>query len=395
MSKEDEDELSKLENEIENVLNELSDLESQFSEVLEPTDRPVTQKSKDAGYLMALRRFQNGMRVSLLNGAETGNRQTFLEGFRFFEGALILMKAQGDTGEMEQGINEFIQILLRIISKGKPKADENAPYGPFFLRKTCQYLANIYESHNNFELAMKFHDRAANFSTGIEKELEIIQKLINSLLIKKTQVSNESLNSLKMKHMQVLGKLFLEGFINNDIQKIKKAKNRLEALAAQRGLSIKELLALIEKAEDSIKTKKVIKKEVIPTQQVTKIPAPNQPLGLSDNVISELKNILYDGIQQLKSGQKGSSEATPVIDTSSIVNEIKNAISEELRSISSEIISQIINKLPASLPATPRAHSGGSISDDVPDIQVVAAAPGERQQRPKLDDMIDSIVVSE
>lgn len=392
MSNEDEDELSKLENEITNVLDELSDLESQFAEVLEPKNKSITQESKDAGYLMALRRFQNGMRVSLLNGAETGNRQTFLEGFRFFEGALILLRAHGDSNEIEQGVHEFVQILLKIISKGNPNADEDAPYGPYFLRKTCQYLANVYETHKNFELAMKFHDRAANFSTGLERELELIQKIINSLLINKIQAAKETFNSLKMKHMQILANLFFEGLNNHDIKKIEMAKGRLEALAAQRGLEINNILNLIEIVKKTIQTKPLIKQQI---GQVTKIPAPQTPIGLSDNVIKELKHILYDGIQQLKSTKEGSSGQAPVIDTSGIVNEIRNAIAEELRSISSEIVNQIINKLPVGLPATPRAHSGGTISDDAPDIQVVAAAPGERQQRPKLDDMIDSIVVSE
>jgi len=399
MSEKEDDELSKLQNEIENVLNELSDLESQFTEVLKPKDTSMTHGPVDTGYLMALRRFQNGMRVSLLNGAETGNKQTFLEGFKFFEGALVLLKAHGNMNEIQQGINEFIQLLLKIISRGKPDADEDAPYGPFFLRKTCQYLANIYETHNNFEYALKFHDRAGKFSTGIEKELEFLQKMLNALLMNKISIAKETITLLEMKHMKLMGNLFLEGFSNNDLQKIKKAKSRLEALAAQRKLSIHHILDLIKKVHKQVElrsqVKEGVKEGVKPIKEIPKVPVPDQPIGLSDNVINELKTILYDGIQQLKSSKGSSSEVSSVIDTSSIIKEIKSAISEELRAISSEIVTQIINKLPVGLPAAPRAHSGGNISDDIPDIQVVAAAPGERQPRPKLDDMIDSIVVSE
>ncbi|HUY00254.1 MAG TPA: hypothetical protein VMV49_11905 [Candidatus Deferrimicrobium sp.] len=54
----------------------------------------------DTNYLIAVRRFQNGVRVSLLNGAETGNKQTFLEGFKFYEGAITLLRANEDTAEV-------------------------------------------------------------------------------------------------------------------------------------------------------------------------------------------------------------------------------------------------------------------------------------------------------
>ncbi|MFX0139098.1 MAG: hypothetical protein ACFFDN_35985 [Candidatus Hodarchaeota archaeon] len=395
MTKKDDEEVSELQNEIENVLNELSSLEGQFTEILKPRVDSTTQRPVDTGYIMAVRRFQNGMRVSLLNGAETGNKETFLEGFRFYEGALILLKTHNDSNEIQQCVNELIQILLKIISKAKPKSEETSPYGPFFLRKSCQYLANIYESGGNFEVGMKFHDRAANLSTGLEKELELLQKLINGLLCNKITDVKKTLQRFQIKHIGKIATLFFEGFTKKNPQKIQSAQNLLETLSVQRRLSINHILSLIEKLNQAIQSKKQVKGEIKSVSQVKRIPAPAQSLHLSNDAIGELRKILTDGIQQLKSAKGISSGDAPVIDTSSIVSEIKNMISQEIKSISSEIVTQILNKMPAGLPSSPRAHSGGAISDDVPDIQVVAAAPGERQTRPKLDDMIDSIVVCE
>ncbi|MHA1264580.1 MAG: hypothetical protein ACTSRS_05015 [Candidatus Helarchaeota archaeon] len=387
----EDDEVSKLEQEVESVLEELSNLEIQFEDVLKPRMRLGTQGAVDTNYLVAVRRFQNGMRVSLLNGAETGNKQTFNEGFKFYVGALTMLRANNDVGEIQQLNNELIQTLVKIIGKGKPNAEEGAPYGPFFLKKACQHLATIYELNNEFELALKFHDRAANFATGLERELELLQKLMDALLANKIVIVESTLNALQIKHIQRIGILIYQGLTQKDLKQIESGSSILETLAAQRNLKIDSILKIIDKIKQKIAA-------VIPTPStsVRTVPAPSQSLHLSDDIITELKTVLKEGIQQLKSAQPGGSPEAPQIDASKIVSEIKNVISEEIKTISSEIVSQIVSKLPVGLPASgPRARSGGTISDDVPDIKVVAAAPGERAPRPKLDDMLDSIIVSE
>ena len=391
MSKEGEDDISELENEIEDVLHELSNLELEFTEVLKPKLTSGAHGATDTSYLVAARRFQNGMRVSLLNGAETGNKQTFLEGFKFYEGALTVLKANADTGEMEQIVQELVQTLLKIISNAKPDAEEDAPYGPFFLHKSCQYLANIYESSKDYKMAMKFHDRAANLSKGLVRELELLQKVIDALLSNEIQIAEQTINSLTIKHINRMGTLFYEGFTGTNLEKIQNAQKLLETLSAQRNLSINQILSLIEKLSEVIQPKL----QVDTKDQVIRIPAPSESVHLSDNVIGELRTILKDGIQQLKSTKTGETQDTPVLDTGAIVSEIKNVISAEIKSISSEIVSQIINKLPVGLPSAPRAHSGGAISDNAPEIRVVGPAAGERAPRPKLSDMLDSIIVSE
>jgi len=396
MPEEDKDEVSKLEGEVEDVLHELSNLELQFTDILKPKLSSTAKGTIDTNYLVAVRRFQNGMRVSLLNGAETGNKQTFLEGFNFYEGATTLLKANGDSAELQQCVNELIQTLLRIISKAKPYTGEDAPYGPFFLYKSCQYLANIYESNDDYELAMKFHDRSANFSKGIVKELELLQKMLDALLCNNQTIAQETLNALEIKHISAMGRLFSEGSAENNLQKVQNARNLLETLGAQRNLPINQILSLIDKLLDVIQPKLRVKGDFGVTKQIISIPAPAQSVQLSDNVITELRTMLKEGIQQLKSTRPGAEREAPLVDTTKIISEIKNMISEEIKSISSEIVNQIVNKLPVGLPTSPRTSSGGQISDNAPEIKVVAAdSGGERQARPKLSDMLNSIIVSE
>ena len=271
MPLEDDNEVEKLESEVENVLQELSNLEVQFEDVLKPRLSTSAPGAVDANYLVAVRRFQNGMRVSLLNGTETGNKQTFLEGFKFYVGALTILRANNDVGEIQQLNNELIQTLVKIIGKANPNADEFAPYGPYFLHKSCQHLATIYELSNEFELALKFHDRAANFSKGLVRELELLQKAMNALLCNKNVVAQETLQALGIKHVQRMGTLFFQGFTTNDIQKIQSAQNLLETLAAQRNLQITSILNLIEKVIRIIEEKTQVRPA--PGRRAIAIPA--------------------------------------------------------------------------------------------------------------------------
>lgn len=228
------------------------------------------------------------------------------------------------------------------------------------------------------------------------KELELIQKLMDALLSNQQVVVREALDSIEIKHIKKMGSLIIDGFAENDQKKIMSAQNLLESLGAQRNLSITQILTLIGKVNSQIEYKIKGPSVAEPARGAISVPAPAQSLHLSGNIIQELRTVLKDGLQQLKSASPGASTVAPAIDTSAIVSEIKSVISKEIKSISSEIVSQIINKLPVGLPSQSRARSGGSISDDVPEIRITAAAAGgEREARPKLDDMLDSIIVSE
>ncbi len=395
MPTENKDEYSEIENEVENVLRELSNLEVQFEDVLKPRIK-TGQGAVDTNYLVAVRRFQNGMRVSLLNGADMGNKETFEKGLEFYVGALTILKANSDIGEIQQLNNELIQTLIKIITRGNPSAGEYDPYGPFFLVRSCQQLATIYELSNEFELALKFRDRAANFLRGLKREFELIKKVIDAILCKKMPLVEETLKRFEIAHTKQIATLFYEAYTQIDFQRLQSAKNLLETLAAQRSLSMTQAVSLIQKLLEAIQEKIPGRKDAEALSQVIKLPAPSQSLNLSDGVVDELRTMLKEGIQQLRSTRtEAGGEAQPV-DTTSIVAEVKKIISEEIKTVSSEIVSQILNKLPVGLPTSgPRAHSGGAITDDVPDIKVVAAAPGEKVERPKLDDMLDSIIVSD
>ena len=275
MPPEDKDELTEVESEVENVLKELSSLEVQFEEVLKPRIK-LGQGAVDTNYLVAVRRFQNGMRVSLLNGAELGNKETFEKGLEFYIGALTILKANSDVGEIQQLNNEFIQTLLKIITKGDPTADEYGPYGPYYLLKSCQQLAMVYEMSNEFEMALKFRDRAASFLRGVKREIELIKKVVDAILCGKIPVVEETLKLFEVRHARQIAELFYQAHKNLDFQRLQSAKNLLETLAAQRNISITQAINLIQKLVESIQMRMPGAADAETLGQVIKLPAPSQ-----------------------------------------------------------------------------------------------------------------------
>ena len=127
----------------------------------------------------------------------------------------------------------------------------------------------------------------------------------------------------------------------------------------------------------------------------------NEVAPLSNEKVEAIETSLSNGIQQLQEAHPNIKiPIVAKIDTDSLVSEIKKVISseisKEIKSLSDEIVSKILNNIPRGPMISSRPRSTGVISDDgIPDIEIVEGKPGERPSRPKLDDMINSIIVSE
>ncbi|MGV9171490.1 MAG: hypothetical protein ACOC35_02820 [Promethearchaeia archaeon] len=171
-------------------------------------------------------------------------------------------------------------------------------------------------------------------------------------------------------------------------------KTRLEVLGAQKGLKIQSTLELIDILTEQYSASQPSRSEQI------KIPEHDEQL--SNKKIDAIKSSLSKGIQQLKETHP-DLKISAEIDTGSIVSELKTAISseisEEIKTLSNSIVSQILKKMP-SAPATntgaPPPRSAGKISDArAPEVDVIEGGEKEKPKRPKLDDMLDNVIVSE
>ena len=386
-----DDELSNLENAVETALGELSELDDKFADIVKSTS---DLSGKEGKMLLAARRLQNSMTVMIYVGAKKRDLETFNEGFNFYNNAIAMLASSGNRAEIDQTKNEFAQVLLKVLTLSDAEEDEE--FRPF-LAKACQMLAEIYDSFKMYDTGLQFHIQAGNLlaDNPIQNEFEYLKVLFAYILLGQEDNAKNISEGLNIKHIKSMASEVIEGLANKNIDIFDKVRNKIEVLGAQRRLDTANILSLLGKIKTSLL-------EMTKTPIPTAIEIPDETVPLSQDKVNEIQISLSQGIQQLQ--EKYPNIQIPIsatIDTTSIISELKDVISseisKEIKSLSSEIVSKILSNLPSGgIASAPRARSGGAISDDaIPDIEVVAGAPGEKPKRPKLDDMLDSIIVSE
>ncbi|MHA1310313.1 MAG: hypothetical protein ACTSQO_05215 [Candidatus Helarchaeota archaeon] len=384
-----EEEINNVENTVERVLTELSDL----GEKLPQFASNLTNKtiSIDQNYLMAVRRLQNAMKLYLIDGTNKKDLNLYKQGFEFFKNAESMILATRNQAELDQIRNEFAQSLFKVLMITKNRKNDN-DYTPFILM-ACKGLAEINENLKQYDIALTFHSRAGYLLSNqnpLLAELEYFQAILDHILISDNQKAEKILVKLNIKHIRNMA----EEVINSkDEKSIDEITNKLEVLGVQRRLDVKNAIILLNKIKEQFKRKETEK------SGAEMIEAPTKAIPLSDKMIQDIQLSLSKGIQQINNAYP-NIQVSAQIDTKSIVSELKQAISseisKEIKSLSNDIITNILKNIPSGIDlSSARPRSGGQISDDIPEIKIVEGAPREKAERPKLDDMLDSIIVCE
>lgn len=391
LSGEFNNELSSLEDIVRGALTELTDLENNLIDIIAPSSS--NQENKDSKYLLVVRRFQNAMKVALLDGVRKRDLKTFEEGFNFYNSALEIINATGNQSEIEQVMSEFAQILIKITTNTENANDSN--FEPFAL-KACKSLAEIYDSFNNFETSVKFHIRSGDLMSDspLIAELEYFQAAIDYILLNNIKTAQDIIDKIQLKHYKNLANNVMNAVNETKPDLIKQVKGKIEVIAAQRRLDAKNTGYLLDLLINRLTN---VEESVMETIKV-----PAEAIQLSDEKVNAIKDSLTKGIQQLQAAYPNIEiPLTAKINTSEIVSELKeiisSEISKEIKSLSNDIVSKILRNLPSGGGGGySRPRSAGTISDEgMPDIEAVEGGPRERPQRPKLDDMLDSVIVSE
>ncbi|MHA1146941.1 MAG: hypothetical protein ACTSR8_01720 [Promethearchaeota archaeon] len=392
--------ITNLEEAVRGALTELTDLESQIVNIIKPSPSSKENSahaSQEGNFLMAVRRFQNAMNVAIIDGFNKKNLDTFQEGFNFYDNALKMLTSTGNEAEIDQLNSELAQTLIKIVIRARELSDDSLK--PFIV-KSCQVLAEIYESFNSFQTSLKYHGHVAYILSDnpLLSELEYFQAILDALLLQDITQAQSISGKLKLRNFKQITEKTIQIFQNKNTEGLGGIKKQIQVLGAQRRLNISNTIALLDALGH------VIKPEQQSAIETIKIPA--EAKSLTNENIAAIKDSLSSGIQKLQSAHPDIQIPTfvPQIDTSSIISEIKSTISaeisKEIKSMSEDIVSKILKTIPVSAPAsTPQPRSAGNISDEgMPDIQIVEGSPldpGEKPKRPKLDDMLDSIIVSE
>ncbi len=388
--------LSSIDNLVKDALTELTVLEGGLLDLIKPSSE-AGSNNQESNVLLAVRRFQNAMKLALFDGASKRDLNLFEEAFNFFNNALELISSTGNQGEIEQVKNEFAQALHKIASLGDQIKDE--AFNPF-LMKTFQVLAEIYDTFGQYKTSISYHGRAGNIlikepNLIIQANLEYLQAIIGYLIINEVEKAQKFSTHLKIKPVKMMADGLFSSFNEKNPESIDKIKDRVEVLGAQRRIDVKNIVYLLQNIKSKLSG-------AIKPSTIEKLEMPLEAIPLSNEKVNAIKASLSKGISQFQAAHPNIQIPVAQIDTSSIVSELKKVISDniskELKSVSDEIVAKILRGLPNGGFTTTRPRSAGQISDEgVPDIEVVEGglAPGEKPKRPKLDDMLDSIIVSE
>ncbi len=390
------DPLSSLDNLVKGALTELTELEGDILDLIKPSSE-TGLNNQENNVIMAVRRFQNAMKVALFDGASKRDLNLFEESFNFYINAIELISSTGNQGEIEQVKSEFAQALLKIASLGDQIRDE--AFNPFLV-KTFQTLAEIYDSFKDYKISISYHTKAGNIlikdpNLVIQANLEYLSAIIGHLIINEIEKAQKISLLIKIKPVKMVADEIFSCLNEKNPTPIDKSKSRVEALGAQRRITVRNVVSLLKtfKSKLSGATK---------PSPVEELDVPVAAIPLSNEKVTAIKDSVSKGILQFQSAHPNLNVPVAHIDTSSIVSELKQAISEgiskEIRSVSDEIVAKILKNMPSGGLTTSRPRSAGPISDEgAPDIEVVEGGlpPGEKPKRPKLDDMLDSVIVSE
>ncbi len=388
--------LSSIDNLVKDALTELTVLKGGLLDLIKPSSE-AGSNNQESNVLMAVRRFQNAMKLALFDGASKRDLNLFEEAFNFFNNALELISSTGNQGEIEQLKSEFAQALHKIASLGDRIRDD--AFNPF-LMKTFQVLAEIYDTFGQYKTSISYHGRAGNIlikdpNLIIQANLEYLQAIIGYLIINEVEKAQKFSTHLKIKPVKMMADGLFSSFNEKNPESIDKIKDRVEVLGAQRRIEVKNIVYLLQNIKSKLSG-------AVKPSTIEKLEVPIEAIPLSNEKVNAIKVSLSKGISQFQAAHPSIQIPVAQIDTSSIVSELKKVISDniskELKSVSDEIVVKILSGLPSGGFTTARPRSAGQISDEgVPDIEVVEGglAPGEKPKRPKLDDMLDSIIVSE
>ena len=388
--------LSSIDNLVKDALTELTVLEGGLLDLIKPSSE-AGSNNQESNVLLAVRRFQNAMKLALFDGASKRDLNLFEEAFNFFNNALELISSTGNQGEIEQVKNEFAQALHKIASLGDQIKDE--AFNPFLI-KTFQVLGEIYDTLGQYKTSISYHGKAGNIlikdpNLIIQANLEYLQAIIGYLIINEVEKAQKFSTHLKIKPVKMMADGLFSSFNEKNPESIDKIKDRVEVLGAQRRIDVKNIVYLLQNIKSKLSG-------AIKPSTIEKLEMPLEAIPLSNEKVNAIKASLSKGISQFQAAHPNIQIPVAQIDTSSIVSELKKVISDniskELKSVSDEIVAKILRGLPNGGFTTTRPRSAGQISDEgVPDIEVVEGglAPGEKPKRPKLDDMLDSIIVSE
>lgn len=383
---------------------DLDEIEKDAVDMLEQLTQlegPTSVQQPLPHYMNILKEMQIQMKEKILNGIQTNNRELFLKGLELYEQNYSILSSVGDNRVSEDYQHEIIQFLTDLIVQFKREISD--PIKRYFIIISLQFVAKIYEDAQNFNRAVEIRLTVSNLLNSWEAAIEYAAIILNYLLSDQIERADAFLNhfdsleskiflldntiieqSLQSKRILAL-KEFSENLITGTVKELpiffNDAQEILDHLALTEYFSFSRVLTLF--------TSYLGKMKVIRPLPDQTHPSVNNP-PTNTNLIVEIKNFVAQSIESSQNPHRIDS-----FDTGAIITELKQFISTSIKNLSQDIINNI-GKFTVATSSTHRRSSSPLLDDSIPEIKVTTGlAPDEKPKRPKLSDVLDSIVVSD
>jgi len=388
-------ELDEIEKEAGNLLEELSHLER------------VPDPSLTPNYINQIKTIQNQMRETILKGIQLNDRDLFLKGLEFYEKNYSILDSIGDKHVCEDYQLEMIQILTDLIVHFKQEI--NNPQGRYFIIISLQYIAKIYEDAENFERAIEIHLTVSKLLNSWAAAFEHTAVILDYLLLNEIPHAIELLkhfDSLESKiylstsdiieqSIQSKRPILLKEFCENIITATTKdltiffedAKEILDKLDNQENFAFNRVVVLFDLVRAKLDASYISQVPPVLSSQST-------TMSSEMRLISKIRDVVIESMESNQPQANSPISAKP-INTSTIISELKQFLSESIKNLSHDIISNISKFTPTVSPSYSQ-RTPSDLNDNIPEIKKVGQIdPNDKPKRPKLADVLGSIIVSE
>lgn len=395
----DYDDLDEIEKAAGNLLEELNQLEQ----------LPDSLLTKD-NYMSFVQEIQNKMRDAILQGIQLNDREKFLDGLKYYEKNYEILTSIGDKKVCEDYQHEMIQILTDIIVHFKKEI--NNPLRRYFIIISLQFIAKIYEDAEDFAHAIEIHLTISKLLNSWANALEYALIFLDYLFINDTDKATDQLaqfdsleSNIYLLNMEIIEQslqshrvIKLKEFCENILTGVTKdlpifiqdAEELLKALDISNNFAFDHLSALLTLYKKKFEKQREVK-------PLTPIEATQRPLSSETQLLTRIKDVILESLGSHPPSPKSEAQGVKM-DTSSLLTELKKFISDSIKSMSQEIITNVskftIMASPTSSSLTNR--NSHNIDNNVPEIKIANPTDtDEKPKRPKLSDVIGSIIVSE
>lgn len=435
-----------LEKEVSRILDYLNKLSSHY-DLYQHRPAELRDVSVQSYYTMVARGIQNQAIGKLKTGFETGDPETFLDGVRKFEEAAKILDLGIENPEESSAFyQEMINLFLKFIKESSDSVGRFEPKGLFFKLKSLEAVAEVLENvMNDFAKAAGYRNQAALYEKRWKKLLQFIYIIFDLVMSGNFDMADdflkqfdaepvrEEIESLAIENDKITKEQYIEALdafkalaaviigavqkqtresVNVIIEKINDLRARgipITLVTLQKftqklanNLGFTDVVSF--KSNDEVALDEL--KPPMPPQETAAEPAIQPPV--SEEVENQLKESMgaevdkvIERAQAVQDAETGSG--SPVDINVNSLESIKKAISEGMSGLANEIVSQLSSKLGGmSFGGGGGVSMGGPMRNldgpagGPPQIQSMGRVkPTERPQRPKLSEMLDSVVVED